>query len=525
MLLHDIVENRARRDGSRVALVVSGQTVTFEELGARSRRLAVGLREIAAPGDRVALLAKNCREYTECYYGVPRAQMILCLLNYRLAVRELIRIVEDAGAKVLLATDEYLPTASEVAGAVSSVETIVVIGSARGAPPSGHRCLSYEDLIETGTENGPEAPRGDERAPAWLIYTSGTTGRPKGALLSHKNLLAAATNAILGSNRPEGPVLFPWPLCHVAGDAVLHAHLLGQTLVLMEKFEAGAALRLLGEHRCTSLTLAPTMLVQLLEHDALPDADLAQLERVTYGSSAMPPAVLDRAMAAFPDAEFGTVFGMTELSGNVTFLDGAAHREARSGCPERLRSVGRPQVLAAVRVVDADLRDVAAGEVGELVVQGDQVMVGYWGDPAATAEAMTGGWFHTGDLATWDSDGYLYMVDRKKDMILTGGENVYSREVEDILYECPEILHAAVVGVPDERWGEMVAAVVERKPGSVITAEAVVAHCRTLLAGYKCPRRVEFVVELPRNASGKVLKQPLRRWLVEAAPKLSASTR
>jgi acyl-CoA synthetase (AMP-forming)/AMP-acid ligase II len=359
-----------------------------------------------------------------------------------------------------------------------------------------------------------EPEQSHDDAPAWLIYTSGTTGRAKGAVLSHRNVVAGVLNTAVswGYDDEVWPAvsLCPWPLCHIAGYGVLVAHLHADTLVLMRRYDPEGLLALVQEHRVTATTAAPTMLAMLLRHPAFDDYDTSSIRRIGYGSAPMPVTVLREAMRRFPGARFQTGFGMTELSGNVLVHSAEDHVAAAEGRTELLASVGKPMMLSAVRVVDDSGADTAPDEVGELVVRGEQVCSGYWGRPEATAEALRGGWFHSGDLARRDADGYYYIVDRIKDMILTGGENVYSREVEEVLHEHPAVAAAAVVGTPDEVWGERVVAVLEPRAGHHLDVDEVRAFCRARLAGYKCPREVLVVDELPRNTVGKILKRVLR---------------
>jgi acyl-CoA synthetase (AMP-forming)/AMP-acid ligase II len=312
--------------------------------------------------------------------------------------------------------------------------------------------------------------------------------------------------------------LFPWPLCHVAGYVFPICHLTGTPVVLMRAYEPDSFLAHIARYRVTSASLAPTMMNMLLDNPKIDDYDLSSIRRLGYGAAPMPLEVLRRAMDRFPGAGFGTGFGMTELAGNVFSLPDEAHRAALAGDASVLQSVGQQMPLASVRIVDDDMNDVAVGEVGELVVWGDQVTMGYWGNPDATPEAFAGGWFHSGDLAKWDAAGNCYIVDRKKDMIITGGENVYSREVEEVLYKHPAVAEAAIVGEPDITWGENVVAVIQRRPGADASEDELIAFCKDNLASYKKPKRVVFVDELPRNAAGKILKRELRDQLRAGTP-------
>jgi long-chain acyl-CoA synthetase len=327
-------------------------------------------------------------------------------------------------------------------------------------------------------------------------------------MLTHRNILTAIVGTAMEWHPSEADVaLFVFPLCHVAAFVPLLHHLHGGTVVLGAGFAPPEFLTLIEKHQVTHAGLAPTMINFLLRDPACDAADTASLRMLPYGASPIAPDLLARAVERFGPL-FVQGYGMTELSGNVLVLGQDEHRRGLAGEPHLLGSAGLPTKLARTRLVDDDLVDVAPGEVGEVVVRGDQVTAGYWRNPDATAEAWAGGWFHTGDLATVDGDGYVSIVDRKKDMVVTGGENVYPREVEDVLAGLPGVVEAAVIGLPDEAWGEAVTAVMVSD--GVLSGEDVRARCRGSLAGYKVPRRVVFAETLPRNAAGKVLKRELR---------------
>jgi long-chain acyl-CoA synthetase len=508
MLLGDVVAFGAHKYGDRAALVFNDEEISFTALHGRTKRLANALASIAAPGDRVAILSQNRPEFVDAYFGVPMAGMGLTFLNYRLAARELSRIVADAEASVLLVEDAYAETIAGIRDELTSVKTVVVIG---GADPAGIADVHYDELLAAASD-APPSVEVSEFDLAWLIYTSGTTGMPKGAMLSHRSLLTSLNSWMIHStNAVAADVsLMMFPLCHVAGIGVISGALMGVTLVLRRAYEPLDAMTMIDRYQVTSTSFAPTMLSMLLQHPQIDDFSLASLRTIAYGGSSMPVETLRKAMARFPDADFVQGFGMTELSGNVLYFDPASHRLAATARPELLAAAGRTMALSRIRLVDDDMHDVAVGEVGEIVVQGDQVMLGYWRRPEANEEAFAGGWFHTGDLGRADEEGYTAIVDRKKDMIVTGGENVYSKEVEDVVYAVPGVAEASIIGIPDPHWGENVTAVVVTAPGAAVTEEEIVAACRASLAGYKKPKQVFFVDELPRNASGKILKRELR---------------
>lgn len=470
MLLAEVV---AAADPAAPALVDGDRTWSFGRLAAEIDRVAAAVARLSDPGDRIAVVGRNRAEYVALLYGIPTAGRIAVPLNQRLAPVEQQAQLARAGAALLVGDDP-------------------------GGPTPAVAWSDWEAWLDDGPPPTP-GPRPDPDDGAWLLFTSGTTGAAKGAVLTHRSLLTAVAGA--NAARPVAPddvYLFPFPLCHVAAYNVVCQHRQGRPLVLMAGFDAVGLQDECRRHAVTALSLAPTMLAMLLDHDGFDPEALATVRQIAYGASAMPPALLARAVDAL-GVGFAQGYGMTELSGNAVFLDEAGHRAALGDAPHLLRAAGRPSPLAEVRIAD-----------GEILVRGGQVMAGYWEDPEATARVLVDGWLHTGDLGRIDDDGYLYVVDRAKDIVVTGGENVASREVEDVLSTHPAVAQVAVVGVPDDRWGEAVCAVVVPRAGATVDLEGLVAHTRGVLAGFKQPRRLVVVDALPVNASGKVLKRDLR---------------
>lgn len=503
MLLDHIIAAAARECPDQTALVFGAERWTFAELERSVARLAGALRGVAGEGDRVAVLAENHPAIVEAYYAVPRAGMILVPLNYRLAGPELAAQLRDSGARVLIGERELL---DKLYGAApDEIETVVAIDRTSGGEHL------YADFVATA---GADAVV--RRAPddvAWLIYTSGTTGRAKGAMLSHSNLIAGLMAASLGRPVHAADVyLYPFPLCHVSGYNVCVMHLHRRPVVLLRRFSPAAVLEAVQRERVTTMSLAPTMIAMLLDDPGLGDADLSSVRSIGYGASGIPPAVLRRGMELLR-CDFAQGYGMTELAGNAVFLDAEAHRRGLAGAPHLLGAAGRPGPLIELRIVDGAGADVPIGEMGEIAVRGPQVTAGYWRDAAATAACWRDGWFHTGDLGRRDGEGFLYVVDRVKDIIVSGGENVASREVEDVLHLHPAVREAAVVGEPDERWGENVCAFVALRDGAAVSEVELIDLVRSHLAGYKKPKRIVFVDELPKNAGGKIAKTELRARL------------
>ncbi|HEU4842089.1 MAG TPA: long-chain-fatty-acid--CoA ligase [Ilumatobacteraceae bacterium] len=506
MLLSDVLRRAGHKFTDRPAVVTTTRSMTYGELRDDANRLANALRAVAAPGDRIAILAENIPEYVVCYYGVPTAGMALTFLNYRLHPREWVWILNNAGATGLVVQAAFYDALAPHLGELATTPHVWIVPDDAGSR-AGHP--TFDDLLAGGAADEP--PRdADEDDTAWLIYTSGTTGFPKGAMLTHRSILEAVKATMVEAEPTDRDrSLLAFPLCHVAGYGVPAMNLRGGTIVVPTSFEPEQWMALVDEHEITSTAVAPTMLQMILQHPKIDDYSLRSLRSIGYGAAAMPVEVLRRAIERFgPSVASG--FGMTELSGNVLTFKKEAHVRAVNGEEHLLASCGVPMALADVMVVDDDFVECPPGQVGEIVVRGDQVLKGYFGNPEATAAAFHGEWFKTGDMARRDEEGFFYIVDRKKDMIITGGENVYSREVEEALYLHPGVAEAAVIGIPDETWGENVTAVIVARAGTTITEAEIVATVRDRLAGYKKPKAVHFIDEMPKTVSGKILKRELR---------------
>jgi acyl-CoA synthetase (AMP-forming)/AMP-acid ligase II len=497
--LSALLRRAADTHPATVAVLDAERRCTFAELAARVDELARSLQQLAEPGDRVAVVTDNCLEWIELYYAVPAAGLVLTPLNPRTSVADQAAVLRASGATVLLGTADHLD-ALDTVPRPPSLRTVAAIGP--GTPALPH----------PGATAGPP-PEPDPAAVAWLIYTSGTTGTPKGVTLTHAGLRAAVDATVV--ERPVGPgdtFLTCFPLCHVAGYNVLVAHRTARPVVLLERWSPDGFVDAVEGHGVTMASVAPTMLSALLTHLEAHPADrsrLATLRAVAYGSAGIPGALLRRVLATL-DLDFSQGYGMTEASGNVAFLGPDDHRRAAAGDDRLLASCGRPAAGVEVAVVDGDGRAVASGETGEIVLRGPSITPGYFGDPAATEDAWRGGWFHTGDLGRRDPDGYLFIVDRKKDLVVSGGENISSREVEEALGDLDGVAEVAVVGVPDEHWGEAVCACIVPAPGATIDPEEVRRAARQRVAAFKVPKHVVVVEELPRTSNGKVRKRDLR---------------
>lgn len=519
MLLHEIVRYAAAASPSATALVGDGQRLTFAELDTRVRAAAAVVAERVEPGRTVVIVSDNHVDVVTALYAVPLAGAVLAFSNTRHTVDEVLALVDGVEPALVLADADQL---HRLAAPLAERDIDVMsIGPMHGGPPGAVRAdlaglIAAVDptgavhrIGAAGATGSVDRPAADDDC-AWLIHTSGTTGRPKGVVLTHRSLLAAVTNTAIARPLADDDVyLFPFPLFHVAAYNVLHAHLRRRPVVLMRRFDAEAMLGLVRAESVTSCSLAPTMLAMLLDAPERRPDDLAGLRQISYGASSMPLDLLLRVGTELPHCGLAQGYGMTELSGNAVFLTPEDHRRAATDAPELLAAAGRPGPLVALRIVDEHDREVAPGEPGEILVRGDQVAPGYWNDPAATEAARLGPWLRTGDVGRL-VDGVLYVVDRKKDLIISGGENVSSREVEDLVGTHPSVGQVAVVGLADRRWGELVCAVVTAAHGCTVEPVELIEWTRGRLAGFKRPRRVVVVDELPTNASGKVDKAALR---------------
>jgi long-chain acyl-CoA synthetase len=501
----------ARHHRDRLAVVDGERELSYGELAERVARLAGGLERLdLAPGDRVGYLGANSLAHLECVIGVPAHGRVLTDLNFRLAPAELAFMVEDAGVEVLVADRDNLAVACELRDRSQRLRALVLVGE--GREPD---CVPYENLVGGDRPGAPAAPGADDLAA--ISYTGGTTGPPKGVMLSHGNLLANARHNLLATGHTEHDVMLHTPpMFHAAGIAnVFAATWVGAGQVIVPRFDPVAVATAIERHRVTLAILVPTMLERLLDHLAERSYDLASLRNLQYAASPISPEVQRRAGSELPGG-LAQFYGMTEAAPTVTHLSPEVHERGLAGEEpdrSRLASAGIPVPGVEVELRRDDAMPAPAGEVGELWVRGPNVMLGYWNRPEDTAAALIDGWYRSGDLAYEDQDGYLFLVDRRKDMIISGGENVYSVEVERVLTGHPAVAQAAVFGIPDRRWGEAVHAVVVLAPGSDEEGleGALVAHCRERIGGFKVPRSFDLRKDpLPQSGAGKVLKAPLR---------------
>jgi acyl-CoA synthetase (AMP-forming)/AMP-acid ligase II len=489
-----------------VATVFGARRTTFAQQRDRVSRVAGGLRRLGVQqGDRVAYLGLNSDRFYEYYFAVPWAHAVLIPVNIRWAAAEIAYALQDSQTRTLIVDNTFLPLVEQIRARYRGLKTVIYAGD--GQTPDGMD--SYEELAIAGPAI-PDMRRGGEDM-AGLFYTGGTTGFPKGVMLSHRNLLTSVLGLQASGAFPRtaGPTLHVAPMFHLAAvSELMSCAVAGRTQVILPAFDPLAVLEVVRRDRIEALRLIPVMLQILIDHPRFDDFDLSCISSVGYGGSAIAPALLERATAKFPGADFVQVFGQTELSPVTSVLGPEEHAATRR--TSLMRSAGRAAPHAEIRIVDERDTELPPGTVGEVVVRGDHVMRGYWNKATETAFALRGGWLHTGDAGYLDTQGYLFIVDRIKDVIITGGENVFSAEVESALGAHPAVSACAVIGVPDRHWGERVHAVVLLRDGAVVTPEELREHAKGLLAGYKCPRSVDFVDALPLSSAGKVLKRELR---------------
>ena len=482
--------------------------VSFREAEARVNRLANALVDLGGRrGDRVGMLLPNCHQGLETILAPMKAGMAVVPMNVRLQPREHEYLLNDLGAFTLVYAHEFRDQLAEIRGSLDTVKHFICVG---GDPRDD---LGYYELLYSSSNSTPTVlPDSDDVA--WLFYTSGTTGRPKGAMLTHRNLMAMAQGYLLDINPaiPDDVLLHAAPITHGSGLCMFHNLARGSASAFpgTPRFEPRTIFAAIERYRVTTLFLAPTMINILVASDDKEDFDLSSLHTVIYGGGPMYTEHLVEAVRTFGSI-FVQIFGQGEAPMAVTTLPSKEHRiEGDPVAFRRLASAGRAVTGVRVSVVDEQDRELSAGETGEIVVRGDLVMKGYWNDAEATAETLRSGWLHTGDLGNLDSDGYLYITDRKKDMIISGGANVYPREVEEVIATHPAVTDVAVIGVPDEKWGETVKALVVLNENAKATDQDVMDFCRRNMASYKKPTTVEFLPALPKNAYGKILKRDLR---------------
>jgi acyl-CoA synthetase (AMP-forming)/AMP-acid ligase II len=501
--LGDICRKSAVLCPHKTALVYEDTRLTYRQLNERVNRLANALRsDGVGKTDRLTVLSENTHKYLEVYFAASKLGITVTPLNFRLADQEIALIVNDSESTVFIVGDGYEDRAKSLKSSLPAIKRWIAMDNRADA------MLFYEDMIAGSNADEPGLDPGEDEM-AILMYTGGTTGLPKGVMMSHRGLMTAVIGAAVTCEfRRDDTTCFVLPLFHVSFWPAFSVLFVQGTVVINRKPDLKGMLRLIQDKKCTHINAVPTLYGWMLQMPDLEAYDLSSLRLITYAGSPFPPELLKQCIRKFGPI-FEQAYAMTECIGG-TFLLKEDHVLEGERC-KLLSSAGKPIVNVDICVKDAKDNALPAGEVGEIAIRGKCMMKGYWKNPELTAQAIRDGWYHTGDMGYIDEDGYLFLVDRKADMIVTGGENVYPKEVEDVLYQHPAVAMAAVVSSPDAKWGERVQAAVVLKPEQRVTEAELIAHCKERLAGYKCPKAVEFWNQLPTTPVGKILRKDVKK--------------
>lgn len=515
--LTQALHRSARQHPARLATVCGDRRHDYRKFAERVARLAGALQGLGVESnDRVAMLALNSDRYLEYYLACFWAGAVANPINVRWSAAEVLYALNDAGASVLIVDDQFLALGQSIRERCPGMRHLIHAGDG----PTPGDTLRYETLLMHATL--AEDVHRNGRDLAFLLYTGGTTGVPKGVMLSHDNVAVASLGMSAMGCGSGDVMLHAVPSFHAAGVQMMFNHFIrGGSSVVITTFNPLLVLRAIAVERVTDTMLVPTMLQMLIEHPSVDQYDLGSLRRVFYGAAPVSETVLLRATQVLPNTEFIQGYGMTE-TGITIMLPGYFHTIDGQKLG-KLRAAGLALPHTEVKIVDGEDRDLPPGTPGEILVRGPTVMLGYWNQLQQSAETLKGGWMHTGDVGFMDQEGFVFIVDRLKDMIISGGENVYSSEVENALAKHPAVAQCAVIGVPSDKWGEVVHAVVVKKLGIEVSAEALGTHCRSLIAAYKCPRSMEFRDSLPLSAAGKLLKNELREPYWKTASPMSRS--
>jgi len=506
MNLGRYISRSASHFRSSTALIFEDRKYTYEELDRRTNRLAQGFFTLGLKrGDRVAIQSWNRPEIVETEVACYKAGMVRIPINARLSAAEAIEILNNAEVKAFITDQKHGEAILSHGGALETVKQFICLD----APLEGK--INYEALLAASSDALPDVEVELDDL-AVLTYSSGTTGKLKGIMQSYGNRLAMIRKALMFPEvrlRRGDIFVHVGPITHASGMLLMPVMFTGACNVIIRRFDVQMLLETIQRERVNYTMLVPAMIHMILAHPGVRQYDLSSLKGIFYGAAPISPAVVEQAIALFgPILSQG--YGMSETTSFVSILTASEHLDALKRCPERLSSCGRPVFDTEVRVVDEEGRDVKTGEMGEIIARGPDIMQGYYKDPELTAETIKNGWIHSSDMAKVDDEGYIYIVDRKKDMIISGGFNVYPSEVENVLYTHPAVFEACVLAVPDEKWGEAIKAVVVLKPGAQVTAEELIAHCEQFLSSFKKPRSVDFAPELPKNPNGKIAKRLIK---------------
>ena len=506
MLLGDIPERNAGFYPTKTAVIDGDIKITHARFYDRVKRLgnailAMGLEK----GDRVAVLSHNCYQYIELYFACAGIGTPLVPLNFRYNQSELLYVINDSGARVIFYAREYESLVEGLRRNPTDVEQFICING------PGQESENYAKLVSAASPDAP-AVKVDENDVAVLGYTGGTTGKPKGVMTTHRNIITSCYNTVLDrGTRPEDIFLNVPPVFHAGGAISMFAFaFIGGTNVFLNTSNIDSILQAVEKNRVTNFVLVPTMIMSLLENPNVGKHDLRSLKSIYYGTAPISVEPLKR-LIKLVNGKLSQTYGMTETFVPISILKPEDHvLEGDSAAIDRLASAGRPVMGVKVKILDDHGNEVETGRVGEVTVKGENVMKGYWKLPELTREALKDGWLATGDMGKTDDLGYLYIIDRKKEMIISGGENIYAKEVENVLSAHPAVADAVVIGVPDDKWGEAVKGLVIKKKDAEVTEEELIDFCKSRLASFKKPRSIEFVQDFPKSGAGKILKRELR---------------
>lgn len=503
--LGDIPRKTALVFPDREAVVYEGTRYTYREFDRRVNRLANAISELGyAKADRMTVLADNCSKYLEAYFAAAKLGMSITPLNYRLGDKELAYVIEDSESSLFMVGDGFEERFLSLAGGLSGIKHKISMDN----PLDG--ALLYDELLEAAPDRDPGVEV-DENEMAVLMYTGGTTGMPKGVMLSHRNFMTGVmAMAVMMTAGPDDSTCYVLPIFHVSIWPIFVIMVAGGKVVINRRYDLGLILETIEREKCTHINLVPTIYGWVLQFPDVDKYDLSSLRGMTYAGSPFPPEVLKQCITKFGNI-FAQGYGSTETAGApISYLLPEDHHLEGPGA-KYLASAGKPAMCSEVAILDEEDNQLPPGGIGEIAARGKMVMQGYWKNPELTEKTLRGGWLHTGDMGYMDEDGYLFLVDRKADMIVTGGENVYPKETEDVLFEHPAVFECAVVSAPDEKWGERVQAVVVLKEGQSASEEELIAFCKERLAGYKCPKAVAFKASIPKTVVGKILRKEVKK--------------
>jgi acyl-CoA synthetase (AMP-forming)/AMP-acid ligase II len=510
MVVGEMFLRNANKFPEKIAIVSKGLSINYHALNERVNRLAnVLIRKGLRKGDRIGVLVHNCYQFVEIYFAAAKTGGIFCPYNNHLKEKELTEIMNYSSPRFLILDEDFADIIRSTKSHLESLELYICLQE-----PRWPFMLSYEALISKGEKKEPEVKIRNEDIMS-IFFTAGTTGRPKGAVRTHGHVVSNAITGVIELKVSyDERVLISFPMYHVAGEDNIGRHFFMPNTVFIRRegrFDPEEVLELLSTGKITICQFVPTMMNALLQFRDIDKYDLSNLRLIIYTGSPMPVELLKRALQKIK-CGFVQLYGQTEGGPTITILYPDDHMlEGSDQQLQKLGSAGRPVISYEVRIVNDQGKDVSVGEVGEIIGRSEAVMKRYWRLPKETAKKLKDGWLHTGDLGKFDEGGYLYIVDRKGDMIISGGVNIYPREVEEILYQHPSVLEASVIGVPDDYWGEAVKAIIVLKEGATVSGDEIIKFCGDHLASYKKPKSVEFWMELPKSPQGKILKKEIRK--------------